>query len=315
MRVLIVDDNPDILTILSASLDAMGSYELTTALSGHEALELVSAAPEPFDMFMLDIQMPKMTGIELCRNIKSKPEYRFTPVLMITAMTEKQYVDQAFAVGATDYINKPFDPYELKHRVGLAERSAFQERQLMEDAQTIAIASSEALTRNPFTLSDAIPIDDVNGVMRVYAFESYLKHLNLIQFKKTQLVVVSVTNIEEIHARCTGREFADQIADIAESISGALVGVTPFITYFGQGIYCVAIDTAHFRGENSLISGIEDAIYTLGMSYRNRDPVVVQVEISEVAMPSLFSPKSPSSFVDSFMQHMKAVPTAANSIV
>ncbi|SHI49961.1 Response regulator receiver domain-containing protein [Shimia gijangensis] len=185
MKILIVDDEPDIQVLLTFFLEAMGHTQVVTASSAFEALKIVESSEIPFDMFMLDIQMPNMSGIELCQVLRAMPEYRFKPILMVTAMSDKKYVDTAFAAGATDYLNKPFDELELKHRLGLAERATFHERQVAKDAQTISDTLAHEPLANPYDLSNAVPIDDVNGVMRVHAFESYLKHLRVLQFQKT----------------------------------------------------------------------------------------------------------------------------------
>jgi CheY-like chemotaxis protein len=99
MRVLVVDDEPGILELLKTALGALGAYEVSIASSGMDALRIIDTAERPFDCLLLDIQMPKMNGITLCREVRQIPLYQDTPIIMLTAMSEKKYVDQAFTSG------------------------------------------------------------------------------------------------------------------------------------------------------------------------------------------------------------------------
>jgi CheY-like chemotaxis protein len=75
-----------------------------------------------FDCFILDVQMPGMDGIELCRQIRAIEVYKDTPIIMNTAVADRDYIDAAFAAGATDYLTKPVDEVEVKARLGVIEQ-------------------------------------------------------------------------------------------------------------------------------------------------------------------------------------------------
>ena len=105
MRILAVDDDNVFLEILEQVLVSYGYSDLTLVESGVLAAEAIQAAKEPFDCFLLDIQMPEIDGIQLCQWIRSHALYATTPILMITAMAEREYVESAFSAGATDYVN------------------------------------------------------------------------------------------------------------------------------------------------------------------------------------------------------------------
>ena len=302
MKILIVDDDPDILNLVAQALAALGDHDVDTAASGRAALDKVSASIVPFDCFLLDIQMPQMTGIELCGHIRSRPGYRYTPVIMVTAASDKDHIDQAFAAGATDYLTKPFDIFDLKHRIALAEKSAFQTRQMAQDVYQLNELQEDLQAEAFHSLEDAIPIDDVDGVLRVHAFESYLKHMNRTQYNRTKLLSVVTLNIRDIYDRCTGREFADQVADIAESIVTALHGKTPLITYLGRGVYIVAVEADRVANTGALLSEIKAAVHALGMIYRNGDPVDVQVDVLEITKPgNYFSAANKIMFIENLV--------------
>ncbi len=112
--ILMVDDNPKNLQLLGTTLRNEG-YNLEFATSGKMALNWVSK--KIFDLILLDIMMPEMSGFEVCEKIRNIPEYNDVPIVFLTAKTEKESIVQGFKLGAQDYITKPFDTSELLARV------------------------------------------------------------------------------------------------------------------------------------------------------------------------------------------------------
>jgi len=113
-KLLIVDDYPENLTILYKTL--RDDYEIIGANNGPDALRLVLSAPPPA-LILLDIMMPEMSGFEVCRALKEQDSTREIPVIFLTALTEEYSEAKGFALGAVDYITKPFKPSILKHRI------------------------------------------------------------------------------------------------------------------------------------------------------------------------------------------------------
>lgn len=112
--ILIVDDQPDNIQIAAGMLNGK-RMTISYATSAREALTRLKTID--FDLFLLDIMMPEMNGIELCQHIKQNPQYKDSPVIFLTAKTDKQTLIAGFKAGAVDYITKPFFPDELIHRV------------------------------------------------------------------------------------------------------------------------------------------------------------------------------------------------------
>lgn len=112
--VLIVDDNPDNLSVLEGILSADG-YEVRAALSGEIALRAIAARMP--DIVLLDIMMPEMDGFEVCRKIRANPAADRIPVLFISALTDTDEKLKAFEAGGVDYITKPFQEREVLARV------------------------------------------------------------------------------------------------------------------------------------------------------------------------------------------------------
>ena len=122
-RVLIADDNPQNCELLVAYL-ADADYEIDIAADGRQTLDQV--ARQPPDLILLDIMMPKLSGYEVCQQLKSDPATRNIPVLMVTALNDPGDIEKAVEAGCNDYLTKPINKLELKVRV----RSLLQVRHL-----------------------------------------------------------------------------------------------------------------------------------------------------------------------------------------
>ncbi|WP_052813186.1 GGDEF domain-containing response regulator [Desulfonatronum thioautotrophicum] len=112
--VLIADDSPSNLQLLQDILVKSG-YEVLVAESGLDVLEIVEE--ERPDIFLLDIMMPGMDGLELCRKIKAIERFTATPIVFITAKNSSEDIVRGFSAGAVDYIPKPFNEAEILVRV------------------------------------------------------------------------------------------------------------------------------------------------------------------------------------------------------
>jgi DNA-binding response OmpR family regulator len=115
-RVLVVDDEPDILRLLERSLKASG-YAVTTAADGQKAEQALAQTPP--DLVLLDAMLPLVNGFEICSRIKSNPRLRKVPVIMMSAVYRgwRFAQDAREAFGADDYVEKPFHLADLLHRV------------------------------------------------------------------------------------------------------------------------------------------------------------------------------------------------------
>jgi len=113
-KLLIVDDDPDIRDLISQILDP-DKYELVLASNGQEALDEVHR--QRFDLIVMDLMMPGMSGIEVCQLIKQEPDNLDIPIVMLTAKTGISDRIDGFMTGAEEYITKPFDPMKLEARI------------------------------------------------------------------------------------------------------------------------------------------------------------------------------------------------------
>lgn len=113
MKILLVDDEKDIVEFLQYNLLQEG-FDVITAFNGIEALKKLSENP---DLVILDIMMPQLNGYDVCKKIRSLPEYRQTPVIFLTAKSSEVDEIRGLEIGANDFIQKPISPKKLVARV------------------------------------------------------------------------------------------------------------------------------------------------------------------------------------------------------
>ena len=112
--VLVADDDPDILALVSFRLKRAG-YTVVQATNGEEAVHL-ALEHEP-DLAILDVMMPRVDGYEATRRLREHEATRRTPVILLTARVQESDIARGFDAGADDYVKKPFSPQELGARV------------------------------------------------------------------------------------------------------------------------------------------------------------------------------------------------------
>jgi CheY-like chemotaxis protein len=112
--IMMVDDNPAVLRLYSSLMETSG-HRVLTALDAATVLELVDGmAP---DLFVLDVMMPGMDGIEVCQHLRARPATSHKPIIMLSAKGDPDTVEQAFAAGADLYLVKPVQPRQLLEHV------------------------------------------------------------------------------------------------------------------------------------------------------------------------------------------------------
>jgi PleD family two-component response regulator len=142
---LIVDDDPIARALMRATLEIDG-YEIIEAEDGDEACELFQARrPE---LLIADVVMPRMDGFTLCRELRSRPESAYVPILMATGLDDVMSISKAYEVGATDFISKPVNWVVLGHRVRYMLRASRAFDELRYNRDQLIAANDEADTAN-----------------------------------------------------------------------------------------------------------------------------------------------------------------------
>ncbi len=148
-KILIVDDIPKNIQVLAQNLEVLGS-RLAFATNGKNALQLINK--DKFDLILLDISMPELDGLEVCRRIKSIPANKEVPVIFITAFDDAESITEGFRAGAVDYITKPFNSDELlaRARTHLRLKSSIDQMKRINDVleEKVEIRTKELSTAN-----------------------------------------------------------------------------------------------------------------------------------------------------------------------
>ncbi len=159
-RILIVDDEPDILEIISYNLLKEG-YEIYTAKDGNEAIERAKQLNP--DLIILDIMMPKKTGIEVCNILRTQTMFQQTLIIFLTALSDEASQIKGLESGADDYVNKPISPKVLVSRVNALFRRMNAQP---SESKTLSIGN---ISIDPVKFM--VTIDNVDVVLAKKEFE------------------------------------------------------------------------------------------------------------------------------------------------
>ena len=141
-RILVVDDEPDITALVAYHL-ARAGYRVSTATTGPDALR--AAREERPDIVVLDLMLPGVSGYEVLRELRQRPETREVGVILLTSRREETDRIKGFSLGADDYLTKPFSPQELTLRVAA----------LLRRLQAPAVAAGSSLIEGPLIIDRA----------------------------------------------------------------------------------------------------------------------------------------------------------------
>jgi DNA-binding response OmpR family regulator len=173
--ILVVDDQPQNIELLEAYLVPQG-YEVVKAASGEEALETL--ARHSIDLILLDVMMPRMSGIEVLEKLRADEKTKAIPVVMVTVLKETEDKVKALEAGCDDFISKPFDKVELCARVKSLLKINYYRRQLEERERfkAVVVKASDGIA----VCSPDYLIKDSN--------EAILKYLNISDATNVNLV-------------------------------------------------------------------------------------------------------------------------------
>ena len=189
-RVLVVEDEHDIAALVKHTLERGGEAQVELVGSGDAAIRV--ATEDPPDLVILDLNLPVLSGGEVCRILRARPETANVPIIMLTARTSEADRVAGLDMGADDYVTKPFSLRELSARVrAVLRRQAvvpaaivYQGKHLRADFDAVAIAvdgQSVRLTRREFELLRFL-VDNRNRVLsrdrlleRVWGYERFIE--------------------------------------------------------------------------------------------------------------------------------------------
>lgn len=179
--ILVVDDQFQNIELLEAYLVPQG-YGIVKAASGQEALDKISA--NPIDLVLLDVMMPKMSGIEVLEKLRADGKTQFIPVVMVTVLKETEDKVKALEAGCDDFISKPFDKVELLARVKSILKISYYRRELEEKEKFKAVVDKA---------SDGIAICSPDYFIKD-SNAAILRYLNITGSTKVNLIETLFSN-------------------------------------------------------------------------------------------------------------------------
>lgn len=273
-NILVVDDDPFIVEIMPKITAEVGFLKVSAAASGEEALSLLANPNMIFDCLLLDINMPGMDGIELCSRVRQIPQYRDTPVIMLTAKRDIQRMSDAYRAGATDYFTKPFVISELSTRLRLVEKSSHLQRASSYADEEGPGHDLSRVRSSGLKASKGQRLEAVKGLIDQVAFYNYLTQLPRLQATDIQIFAVSIDFIKLNWARSLSKEFVPLLQSVAVTTADCLGGDQTLMAYTEDGTLLIALTssiiispvTIEKNIENSLNRSISDRSKLLGLS-------------------------------------------------
>ena len=229
-RILVIDDLPENVFMLQDRLESEG-YEVVTAYEGKTGI--AKATSEIPDLILLDVMMPEMTGIEVCKILKQDPGTADIPIIIVTAKSGADDAKEGLEAGAFDYIKKPFEKVELVARINSALKLAEAHKQMVEAEKrstyaatvittnhkikqplTLMSLSSAAIKRelNKETISKEAILNRLNYIeTAINEIANILNQLNAIKKPLTSDYAKNVRMVEV--EKDSAENFSDKLAD------------------------------------------------------------------------------------------------------
>lgn len=296
MKILAVDDDNVFLEILDHKLRAIGLDDLQMVTAPLAALQMLERQGDAFDCILLDIEMPGMTGVELCARIRAMAAYRQVPIIMITSLADRRNIDLAFQNGASDYITKPIDTLELKARLGAVQRLVEEHKRLAMLEYQVSLMSETVPLEYDFDMPIHVPEFD-RGI-EFHALQNYLLTLGVKGLFSVSAVAISVENALSIYRIASRLAFRNMLSDVGSVIEDCLKTESLLISYAGSGNFVgIMIGSSDWNPA--------DLEFEMNAKMEDFNPIYVserlplpRIRVGPVESNSLFQLARPSQILD-----------------
>lgn len=296
MKFLAVDDDPVFLDLLAGMLGRLGYGGVTTQATAQAALDALDQPGAHYDCILSDMQMPEMDGVAFTAAVRSRKAHRQTPLIVITSMAAKSFVDAAFAAGATDYLTKPLDMLDLKSRIGMAARVIAERRRMAEFARLVAQRTAAADIRADFAAPMMIP--GAEGCVDFIALENYLTTLGVKRAYATAAFAIHIRNAGLIFQKASGAAFVQMLGDVAALLADAAKGTEVLVAYAGGGTFAVMTERDATLNPEDIEIFVNIGLMEFEQIYAADRLPVPQVRAGELVRASFLSPGKPTRILD-----------------
>lgn len=270
MSILLVDDSPPVLRLLQSILERAGYQDLVCADCGVAALrylgiEPASTSPPAVDCILLDIVMPGIDGIEVCRRIKASSAHADTPVIMVTIRDEAETLRDAFTAGAHDYITKPVRELEIVARLksAICLKKEIEGRKARE---VELIRLTEQLAEANGLLAELTITDDLTKVGNRRFFTGCLDNEWRRSFRESaplSVIFIAIDRFQEFIDRL-GREKGDEcLKMIAQVLQISLRRTTDYLARYSDHQFAIVLPKTPLLGAQTVAGHIRQSIIDL----------------------------------------------------
>ena len=278
MKILVVDDDPFIHELFPEIFVLADLTDVHAASCGAEALEIIAAEDKPFDCFVLDVDMPEMNGIELCKRIRALPGCEKKPILMLTSKTDPVSIENAFASGANDYISKPFNLKDIYNRIRVAERLSEASKTAVS-VDELDVGEKDTAGVHDFEFCEKLHLAHVDRLILSFSLGNYLTQLDRKALKGCKVFCVSLDDAKDLYEHSGSTDFTTLLTDLGESIITTVDCPNLLMSYEGNGQFICVTRDAQLADWEVLEAGIqrnlEDTSY--GLTMMGIAPITISV--------------------------------------
>lgn len=259
--ILIVDDNPTNLSVLSLALKSAG-YKIRVAMDGVSAIEQVQV--DPPGLILLDVQMPGIDGFETCIQLKANPAIRDIPVIFITASADLDQKVKGLSVGAVDYITKPFQQEEVLARVKVHLELRFLTQKVQEQAIALQQANQE--------LHRLANLDGLTAVANRRRFDEYLDQEWRRSQREQNPLALILCDID--YFKSYNDFYGHQAGDVclkrvAQAIQNCIKRPADLVTRYGGEEFAIILPNTSSDGAVRVAQLIQSTIQQLSIAHHH----------------------------------------------
>ncbi len=317
VAVLIVDDNKANRTIFKSILKRSGYTDLFSCCCAEEAYVALGMTGEnpifEFELILMDIMMPKISGIEAVTAIKAEECIVDIPIIMATAATAEENLVPALEAGAMDFLNKPIQPFELRARAKAAIRlyREIKARKMREEELRLVTARLEEANN---TLEKMALMDSLTGIPNRRAFEQVVQRqcqLNLRRANDNEhqpcsaAMMIDIDNFKRYNDTYGHQAGDDALAAVAKAIHDALLRPGDFCCRYGGEEFSVLMSDTPPEGAIIVAERVRQAVCDLGIRHSANEGANVVTISAGLVCGELIDLKSAIKIADSLLYRSK----------
>lgn len=280
--ILIVDDSEDIQVRIRSLLVDRGYADLVVVASAEQARQTLLSGSHLFDLALLDVHLPGEDGISFCRYLRSREDFKDVPILIMTADSSDEVIEETFDSGARDYVRKPLGRAEFLARVEaalVARREALQKARQLHELRAL----NEGLRGANVNLERKATIDGLTGLANRGYLDYYLDLVwegARILEKPLSLLMIDVDRFKEYNDTF-GHPAGDLVLNqVAAAIDSNLIHPGYLAARYGGEEFCIVLPATNQKAAVRLAERMRASVENLSMEHTASNAVTVSVGVA-----------------------------------